>query len=174
MSTTPPPWQTNPWLLDAGEDTETEIDFVTAESGGRTLGETYDYVLGLRTGHGTVPTDIHGRYNALYSRGRFAGEFTVHDPIDSRPKYTPEWPDASDPLIVSLEPTRPETSVVPGIWGLIESVEAETVPIKPPGEDGANIAQIAFALVYIADIDEYDSHDEIRNGPDALEYDGLF
>lgn len=163
-------WRTNPWVLDAGEQTEVEIDYVTAESGGRTLGETYDYTLGLRTGYGAVPNDVHGRYDTLYSRGRFADEFTVHEPIDSRPTYTAEWPAASDPLIVSLEPTRPDASVVPGLWGLIEATAAETVPVKPPGAKGSTIAQVVFSLVYIADIGEFGSREAVR---EALEHPGL-
>lgn len=160
-----------PWILDKGEATESRIDIVDAEAGMRHLGESYDYTITLADRPGQDrPSTVQQRYDELLERSRYQNEFNLHEMASARPEYTPKWPDSAESLVVSLEPTRPRQSTVPGFWGLLEEVAIEEPPTVPPGGRGPNAAQLTLSMVYMASIDRFDDREEFD---DRLAHPGL-
>lgn len=164
------PTGVEPWVLGLGNGQQVRIDIVDAASGGQTYGESYDYDLTLRERHGSPhPKSIFDRYHRILERGEHAGEFELYEPIDTRPEYAATWPASVETLLVTLTPSRPRSSTLRGVWGLIEAVGVEQPPL-PPGDPSPNATTISLSLVYLANYDEYEDREAIET---ALEHPGL-
>lgn len=159
------------WVLDYGEETEIGVDGVLTGVGDRTKGDTYTYTLVFRDANRWPgePRAVEC-FNDLLDRSKYAGEYELHEMVDGPPEYTPTWPTGETTLLVSLEPENRRTVPVPGLWGLIDSIEVSSAPIT--GEDTVpQNAALDLSLTYLADIREYETRDAITQD---LENPGLF
>lgn len=172
MSTSNIPDRTTEWVLDPGEETELGIDGVLADGiGGRTRGETYDYTLVFRDAN-RWPGEARAVecFNSVLDRGSYAGAYDTHEMIDGSWRYTPAWPTDSDSLLVNLEPVDAWASPIPGLWGLLDTVEPDEAPITGK-DDTSYSATVAVSITYLADSREYTGREALR---DDFEKPGLF
>lgn len=159
------------WILDSGEATELRIDGVLADGiGGRRRGGSYDVVLvfrdAVRDGGDRPAVEC---FNELLDRGAFGGSFELHELADGQVAYTPTWPGHAEPLLVHLMPVDHRSVPIPGLWGLLEAAEAETMPTTGRAGD-TNVAAVALSITYLADSEAYADREALQAD---LEHPGL-